>query len=259
MKNCSLYLVSLLLILTTLSSCSSQQTIDRQGEDSPLQEIGLSEQDPWEGFNRKMFSFNEWLDKYFLRPVAVGYDAVLPNFVQKGIGNFFSNLGEVYSIVNNVLQLDGEGAGTSFMRLTVNTTFGFFGLFDIATEVGMRKDKEDFGQTLGHWGVGAGNYLVLPIFGPSSTRDIFQYVDNIYYDEYSVITYDRRKRYGLTALKVLQLRADLLDLEKQISGDKYNFIRDIYMQHREFIVNDGEIGKDVFFDDEDDEVGDDDF
>lgn len=247
------------LVVWSLIGCSAQQTLDQQAEGSAVQQIGLSEEDPWEGYNRKVFSFNEWVDTYVARPLAVGYNTVLPNFAQSGVRHFFSNLGEVYSIVNNLLQLDGEGAGTSFMRFAVNSTLGFFGFFDIATEIGMRQDQEDFGQTLGYWGVGAGNYLVLPFVGPSNTRDVFSYADYLYYNQYNLVTKSPEGRLALTTLDLVQIRAGLLDLEDQMAGDKYSFIRDVYLQRRKFLVTDGEVTEDTFFAEGKDEVSDDDF
>ena len=149
--------------LLSLISCASQPATNDQSNPSAEQQLGLDPSDPWEGYNRKMFAFNEWIDTHIARPVSVGYDTITPDVMQTGVRNFFSNLGEVYNLVNNLVQLDLEGAGTSLMRFSINSTLGLFGLIDIATEVGMRKDQEDFGQTLGRWGVGSGYYLVLPL------------------------------------------------------------------------------------------------
>ena len=249
----------LFVVLLSLISCASQPADDGQSNASSDQQFGLDPSDPWEGYNRKIFTFNEWFDDYVTRPIAIGYDTITPNVMQAGVRNFFSNLGEVYSLVNNLVQLDFEGASTSLMRFSINSTLGLFGLIDIATEVGMRKDQEDFGQTLGRWGIGSGNYLMLPFFGPSGTRDVFSYVDWSYYDRYQPLDIDRNERNGLTLLSVAQLRADLLDLEDQIPVDKYTFIRDVYRQRRDFLVNDGVVDDDGFANEEDLEVSDDDF
>jgi len=128
-------------------------------------------QDPLEGYNRAMFSFNDAVDRAVLKPVATGYKNVVPGFAQTGVGNFFGNLSDAWSSVNNLLQGKPEQAGTDFGRVALNSTFGIFGLLDIASEAGMQKSDEDFGQTLGKWGVPSGPYLILPLLGPSTVRD----------------------------------------------------------------------------------------
>ena len=127
--------------------------------------------DPWENWNRKVFAFNEGLDEHFLRPIATGYANVVPRFVRRGVDNFFSNAADAWSVVNNILQGKGEAASQDFARVMTNTTFGFLGVLDIASEMGLEHHYEDLGQTLGHWGFGAGAYVVWPVLGPSSVRD----------------------------------------------------------------------------------------
>lgn len=127
--------------------------------------------DPWEGFNRRMYYFNAKFDEYVFLPVVTGYKAVTPDFAETGISNFFSNLGEVPTFLNALLQAKGSVAVKTFGRFVVNSTVGLFGLFDVATPIGIKEQNEDFGQTLGYWGVDTGPYLVLPILGPSSVRD----------------------------------------------------------------------------------------
>jgi phospholipid-binding lipoprotein MlaA len=131
----------------------------------------LAVHDPWEGFNRGVYWFNTDLDRKILLPVLRGYEFVVPDVAQQGVSNFFNNLRELQNGVNGALQLRGEVVGTAFGRFFINSTLGVFGLFDLATEFGYREQREDFGQTLGRWGVGPGPYLVLPLFGPSSLRD----------------------------------------------------------------------------------------
>jgi len=218
--------------------------------------MGLNPADPWEKYNRAIFSFNDWFDRNLFVPVAKGYIAITPEVVRTGVGNFFSNLGEPFSMVNNLLQGDIEGSGTSIMRFLTNTVFGFFGVMDVATEIGMRKNEEDFGQTLGAWGVEQGNYLMLPFLGPSTTRDVFSYADWLYYDTYWPAE-TNEQRYAAIALKLINQRAELLDLEDQIIGDRYSFIRDVYLQRREFLVQDGKVEQDAFS--AEDDFGDDDF
>src|SRR5690606_11774512 len=127
--------------------------------------------DPFEGFNRTVFRFNDAVDEAVLKPVATGYQKVTPSFVQTGVSNFFGNIGDVWSAVNNLRQGKLEAGMSDGMRVAINTTFGFVGLLDIASEAGLTKHKEDFGQTLGVWGVPSGPYLVLPLLGPSTIRD----------------------------------------------------------------------------------------
>ncbi|HEX7987439.1 MAG TPA: VacJ family lipoprotein, partial [Duganella sp.] len=132
---------------------------------------GPNPRDPYESYNRAMFSFNDKVDTYALKPVATVYRDVTPSFVQTGVGNFFGNLGDAWTAVNNLLQGKGEAGMTDVTRFALNSTLGILGLFDIASEAGLQKHKEDFGQTLGTWGVSSGPYLMLPLLGPSTVRD----------------------------------------------------------------------------------------
>nr|WP_231489538.1 VacJ family lipoprotein [Halomonas saliphila] len=205
--------------------------------------------DPWEGFNRRVFSFNEALDRAVLKPVARGYRTVTPEPVQTGVGNFFSNLGEIRTALNSLLQAKPANAGLSTSRFLINTTVGIGGLWDFATPMGITAEEEDFGQTLGVWGLGEGPYLVLPLLGPSTVRD----TSGLPLDMYTYpLTYveDDAVRYGLTALRIIDMRAGLLDQEELIRGDRYVFIRDAYLQRRRFEVSDGELGDDPFASDE---------
>lgn len=199
-----------------------------------------SEQDPWEGFNRAMFSFNETLDRYAVKPLAQGYRYVTPDIAEKGVSNVFDNLADIGNLVNNLLQLKFEAAGQTFARLTFNSTFGLLGLIDVATPMGLQAQPEDFGQTLGYWGVGSGPYLVLPFFGPSTVRDgVAKPVDWLL-DPVSEVDHvpTRNTLYGL---RLVDTRARLLKAEQIISGDKYSFVRDAYLQRREYLINDGEV------------------
>ncbi|MBW8190472.1 VacJ family lipoprotein [Neiella marina] len=146
--------------------------------------IGYVDNDPWEGFNRRMYYFNAKADEYVLLPAVSGYEYITPEIMQTGVNNFFSNLGEVSTFLNSLFQLKGERAVTTAFRFVTNSTIGIFGLFDPATAMGVYKEREDFGQTLGYWGVGDGPYLVLPFLGPSSARDGFGLlVDSLVYNE----------------------------------------------------------------------------
>ena len=133
--------------------------------------VAADPRDPWEGMNRKVFAFNEKLDEVVMRPVAQAYVDVLPSFVRTGVHNFMGNLGDVWTTVNAALQLKGKAAGESLLRVAINSTLGLYGVLDIATEAGIDKHKEDLGQTLGHWGVKPGPFVMLPVLGPSSLRD----------------------------------------------------------------------------------------
>lgn len=199
-----------------------------------------SEIDPWEGFNRPIFNFNEGLDKYALKPLAQGYRYVTPDIAEKGVSNFFDNLKDVRNLINNLLQLKFEAAGQSFARFTFNSTFGLFGLIDVATPMGIESHPEDFGQTLGYWGVPSGPYLVLPFFGPSNPRDGFSMLADGAVDPLRQVgdTSDRNALYGL---RLVDTRSRLLQAEQIISGDKYSFIRDAYMQRREYQINDSAV------------------
>jgi len=198
--------------------------------------------DPLESFNRGVFSFNKGVDDAVLRPLARGYEAVLPSFARTGVRNFFSNLNDVTVLANDILQLKLEQSSFDFMRLTVNTTFGLFGLLDVASEMGLRKHNEDFGQTLGRWGVGTGPYLVLPLLGPSNFRDTVGYVVDT--DQTDLVWKHNTVsvRNPAIALSVVSKRADLLAATRAIESaalDDYEFTRDFYLERRNGLVYDG--------------------
>jgi phospholipid-binding lipoprotein MlaA len=209
-------------------------------------------QDPWEGFNRKVFAFNDSVDGAVLKPLAKGYRAITPDPVEQSVGNVFSNLAEVKNVLNSVLQGKPKEALHDSGRFLVNSTLGILGLFDVAETFGLEQsDGEDFGQTLAVWGVSEGPYLVLPFFGPSSVRGLAGMPVDSLTDLVNQID-DVPTRNSLMALELLDLRASLLDVEGLASGDKYLFFREAYLQRREFLVNDGVV-EDDFFDDFEDE------
>ncbi|TDO16527.1 phospholipid-binding lipoprotein MlaA [Halomonas ventosae] len=201
--------------------------------------------DPWEGFNRKVFAFNDVVDRYALKPAARGYRFITPDPVETGVGNFFSNLGEPRTVLNSLLQGKVRNASIATSRFLINTTVGIGGLWDVASRMEITGQEEDFGQTLGTWGWEESRYLVLPLLGPSTVRDTGGLPADIY--SYPV-TYveDDEVRIGLTALRVVDARAALLDREKLIRGDRYSFIRDTWLQQRRFEVSDGKLGEDPF-------------
>lgn len=198
--------------------------------------------DPLEPMNRAIHNFNETVDKAAIKPLAQGYQAVLPGFAQTGVRNFFANLDDVIVVVNDLLQFKLEQATHDFMRLAINSTLGFCGALDIATEAGLKKHNEDFGQTLGRWGIGTGPYLVLPFFGPSNFRDTLGlYVDSSYLDAvYSL--QDNEARNGGLLLRTVSNRADLLDVTTALDAaalDGYEYTRDFHLERRRALVYDG--------------------
>ncbi|MBZ9568824.1 VacJ family lipoprotein [Modicisalibacter tunisiensis] len=218
--------------------------------------VAANPQDPWEGFNRKVFAFNQVLDRYAIKPAAQGYNFITPQPVQKGVGNFFSNLGEVSTILNSALQWKWANAGVASGRFLMNTTLGLAGFLDPATDFGLTEHEEDFGQTLAAWGIGEGPYVVLPLLGGRTLRHAGGLPVDWYTDPVTYVEEDST-RYGIRALDVINYRASVLDEEALIQGDRYSFLRDTYLQRRRFEVNDGETGKDPFAtDDFDFESGD---
>ncbi|NMZ50134.1 VacJ family lipoprotein [Pseudomonas poae] len=206
----------------------------------PFAAQAASEDDPWESVNRPIFTFNDTVDTYALRPIAQGYQFITPQFVQDGVHNFFRNIGDVGNLANNVLQLKPHNAGVDTARLLVNTTFGVLGFVDVGTKMGLQRSDEDFGQTLGYWGVDSGPYVMLPLLGPSTLRDApSKYVDS-YTSPYRYMN-DIDWRNSVFGLNLVDTRASLLDSEKLITGDKYTFIRNAYLQNREFKVKDGKV------------------
>lgn len=197
--------------------------------------------DPLEPFNRAMFQFNDKLDQVALKPAAEAY-IKLPSFVQTGVGNFFGNLGDVPTAINNFLQGKLADGLSDVMRVAVNTTFGFGGLLDIGTEAGLYKHSEDFGQTLGKWGVRSGPYIVLPLFGSSTLRDTAAMPIDMESDPWHY-TRPMRWRIAGSVVRVVDQRAGLLDasnLLEEAALDRYVFVRDAYMQRRQSKVYDGE-------------------
>jgi phospholipid-binding lipoprotein MlaA len=198
--------------------------------------------DPWERFNRTSYAINDALDRAALKPVAKAYKKVTPRFVRTGVNNFFSNLDNISTVINDVLQGKGKQAGRDSARFLMNTTLGLGGLFDPATAAGLEKNDEDFGQTLGKWGVKSGPYLMLPVLGPSTLRDSIARVPEQYTNPVQYLE-DDSTRYIITGIGVIDMRAGLLDLDAQIekSYDKYAFIRNAWLQRREYQVTDGNI------------------
>ncbi len=204
---------------------------------------GPDPRDPYENMNRKVYSFNEGVDKAVLKPVAKGYVAVVPSIARRGVSNFFNNLGVIVTTVNDALQLKGTKVPVDFARFTTNLVFGLGGLIDVASELKIENRNEDFGQTMGYWGLQSGPYLVLPFFGPSSVRDGSGLVVDFVVSPFVYVTEDEPAvRWGLFALDIIDTRANLLQAESfldQAALDRYSFLRDSHIQRREYLVHDG--------------------
>jgi phospholipid-binding lipoprotein MlaA len=202
---------------------------------------GTDARDPWEGYNRAMTQFNDSVDQAVLKPVATAYTSAVPSPVRTGVSNFFGNIGDAWSFVNNLLQADVEGALYSFWRVAVNTTFGLGGILDPATEMRLDRHRKDFGLTLGRWGMPPGPYLVLPILGPSTLRDTIA----LPVDTYGSLTnhiQDVPVRNSLFGVHVVDTRAQLLNatnLLDQAALDPYSFTRDAWLQKRRNDVYNG--------------------
>jgi len=201
--------------------------------------IGRNPSDPLEGFNRAMFRFNDEMDNLLLKPVAEAYQANIPSFVQTAAGNFFGNVGDVWTSANNFLQGNFTDGTSDLTRVFVNTTVGLGGLLDIGSTVGLSKHSEDFGQTLGAWGVRSGPYVVLPFFGPSTVRDVLATPIDIKGNLWTRVRPIRIKNTG-SLLNMVDQRAAMLDAGRLIEDaalDRYVFLRDAYLQRRAQQVN----------------------
>ncbi len=231
--------MALLVLSGTLSSCATT--------DNP---------DPLEPLNRRMFAFNNAVDEAVLKPLAATYKELAPEPVDKGITNFFSNLNDVSVIANGLLQLKFKQAASDSGRFVINSTLGLLGVLDLATYFGYPKHYEDFGQTLGYWGVGSGAYVVLPFFGPSSLRDSVGRGVDSFFDPRGYISSDDdvvlRWYLATTLIDAIDQRADIMDVEDVLDAaalDPYVYMRDAYLQRREYLVNDGAAPSEDEFDD----------
>jgi phospholipid-binding lipoprotein MlaA len=224
----SLRLVCLAVILT-IAGCASAPP-----------EYTTQTKDPWEKLNRATFAFNDKIDKTIARPVARTYTRAVPQHARTGIHNFIENLGEPVDIANDILQAKGTQTLKDTGRFLINSTFGLLGFFDVASHVGLPEHDEDFGQTLAHWGVPSGPYLVLPILGPSTVRD----AGGLYTDTYlNPVWSNLRVRYrnGSYVVEGIDTRAGLMNLNATLDSafDPYTFMRDAYIQHRRYKIYDG--------------------
>lgn len=216
----------------------------------PTQALVANVNDPFENINRTFFDINEKVDNVALKPIALTYSKT-PEPVKHGITNFFRNLKEIDNTLNQVLQGKPKYAINDFSRFIINSTIGIGGILDLASSMGLERHDEDFGQTLGLWGVSPGPYLMIPFLGPTTTRDLLSRPISSFLE----VTFhmdDSNVRISLSALDAIETRERLLDVESLLSGDKYNFVRDSYSQSREYEIKDGLNIVDEFTDDMDD-------
>lgn len=228
--------VAAALGLVVLAGCA---TVPDGG--APRQSAG-QKLDPWEAWNRKVFAFNEGLDEAVLKPVATGYQKVVPEFVRGMVHNFFGNAEDAWSVVNNLLQGKGQAAFEMLVRFNTNTFFGVAGLFDVASEAGIQRQPEDFGQTLGKWGVASGPYIVWPVLGPSTVRDSFALPLDHAASPAVLLRGDTAGQLGLYGVQLVDTRASLLGATRvidEIALDKYTFVRDGYLARRRSLIYDG--------------------
>ena len=229
--------ILLLFVLVLCSACASTGTGETPG-------------DPFESVNRVVFKFNDRLDKAVLAPVARGYDFITPRFMQRGLRNFFANLYDINGALNALVQARLPGAARNTGRFLVNSTLGMLGFVDVASEMGIAPYRTDFGHTLSIWGASSGPYLMVPLFGPRTVRSgTASIVDSVASLQWQL---DPAWAYGLFALEIIDGRSALSDAEGLITGDRYIFIRDAYLQQREYFVNEGVVD-DAFSSDSDDD------
>jgi phospholipid-binding lipoprotein MlaA len=222
-------LVLCFLLVTILAGCATTSSRDPR--------------DPFEDINRSAFNFNQAMDRNFFNPIGEIYDAILPEFIDRGISNFFSNLREISVIVNDILQLKIGQAVSDFARMVFNSTIGLLGFFDVSTHMGLPKHNEDFGQTLAKWGFGSGPYFVIPFFGPTTLRAATSLgVDGVLLSPTSYIN-DTAYRSGLMSLNYIDFKADLLSTGELLgvaAVDEYEFVKSVYLQYRDKLIHDRE-------------------
>lgn len=226
--------MSSLIVSSILAGCSSTSAVKPNPND------------PWQGWNRGTQSFNDSLDKAIVKPIAKGYQAITPKPVDDGVTNFFSNINDIGVTVNDLFQFKFLQGGMDFSRFLVNSTVGVAGIFDVAKEINLPKHNEDFGQTLGYWGVPSGNYLVLPFFGSSSPREAVGLLGDALLNPLTYVTFiggaASAAVSGARAIDVTDTRADILSTEKVVdeaSDDRYDFLKNAYRQRREYLIYDG--------------------
>jgi phospholipid-binding lipoprotein MlaA len=232
----------LLILFLLITGCATTNNLS--GDFNP--------DDPYEKSNRKVFEFNNKIDKLFLRPVTDFYDRATPEFAQTSITNFFANLDDIRISINNLLQGNVVESMSDITRFFINSIFGLGGFFDVATEMGLEKHSEDFGQTLGKWGAKPGPYLMLPFLGPSTTRDAFTFVGDTALAP-TLSLDENTARVGLISLDLINTYSAFTGIADIESKDQYAFLRDAYLERRKYEVNDGllieELSQDEDFED----------
>ena len=260
-----LLVASWLLCLMIAAGCASSPQQNAMADESQVaneaesmdDETMATEEknpDPWENMNRRMFKMNDNLDRILLKPVAKAYNKVMPNFLLRAVDNVFGNLGDIGDAINNLLQGKVKESASDVGRVLVNSTIGLGGLFDPASKMNLVDHDEDFSQTLAKWGVPNGPYLVLPLVGPTTLRDLLTSPVDTRLDplRYHYPTSHRNIIYGVD---IIHSRSGLLAAESVIFGDRYTFIRDAYLQREQYKSSDGQL-EDYFDDDFDDDFGD---
>lgn len=251
----AMQLMAVLALVLVAGTAKAQNA----AEPAPEGARTVNPQDPYENWNRKVYTFNDTIDRWALRPVAQTYRTFMPDIVDRAITNFFNNLSEVRNFTNSIFQLKGESAVVAAGRFTYNTVFGLGGLIDVATAFDLPERPEDFGQTLGYWGAGSGPYLMLPFLGPSSPR----HLTGLGADGFALPSLwdnvDSPYNYYARGVQIVDKRADLIPAEGFISGDVYIFVRNAFLQRREFLINDGKVTRDPFASEDDDDLMLDDF
>jgi phospholipid-binding lipoprotein MlaA len=232
-KSASISIAGVVLAVSVLSGCATPAGVQRDPRD------------PFEPINRGIYRFNERVDQVILRPTARAYRAVLPQFVRNSVGNVFSNIRDVRNVLNNTLQGKFTTAYSDFGRVAINSTLGVLGLFDIASEAGIEKHDEDFGQTLGWWGIRDGPFIMLPLFGPSTSRDTVGFAVDWLTDPITYVD-PTSARNQISGVRLVNRRAELLDATQvlQTTLDPYQFVRDGYLQRRRNLIFDGTPPKD---------------
>ena len=206
-------------------------------EDAPVNK------DPWEPFNRKMYVFNDTLDRWVLKPTAKGYKFIMPDFAEQGVTNFITNVYDFNSFFNSILQGEFAGSMNAGGRFLINSTLGLLGLVDVATQMGIEPFRSDFGQTLAVWGVGSGPFVMMPVIGPRTVRSTVGYFADTY-SSIPALLNDNPIAWTFWTVEIIDYRARLLDAEDLITGDRYIFLRDAYLQRREFFVTRGKVDDD---------------
>lgn len=238
-----LVLTMMALLVSPVWAVNASQSPDKGSASASGKKVNPD--DPWEGFNRKVFIFNDKFDSYLAKPLAKGYRKATPGWLDNTVTRFFQNLRDLRSTINDVFQWKWHEAGQNFGRFAINTTLGVAGLFDVASRVDLDKKDEDFGLTLARWGVKSGPYVVLPFLGPATVRSGVGMIPDHYL---WATTYLEEEQHSYIAYGLYKLdeRADLLDFEKSIVGDRYTFIRNAYLQNRRFKAGEQQQSMDDF-------------